>query len=135
MNWTRVYDPHRKPPHWSGLVRPGQFAVFLFDPRTHVPMDDAGGHPSNDDVSIAICDSLEEAIGFANATVATHPHVFCEIYSHEGKSGDPIQSIYNPAERGKHVGRPVAWRFTRWGSGVGGMLLARGLLGLREHKS
>jgi len=40
--WTRILDPSRTPEHWTELIRPGQFAVFVFDAGTHVARDREG---------------------------------------------------------------------------------------------
>jgi hypothetical protein len=115
MRWVRVYDPDRKPAHWSEIIRSGQYAVFLFDARTHVLRNADGKYPARGEASVAICADLQEAVGLSNSLVAAHPDLCCEIYNHEGMSGDPLQVIYNPAVRGRYVGRPVARRETLWG--------------------
>ncbi len=117
MIWTRIYDPTRNPAHWTELVAPGQFAVFIFDAPTHVARDAAGGHFNPpDSVSLALCDNLPEALAFAKDVVTHHPNLFCEIYDEEGKSKDPVQAVYNPAVRGKYVGLQYSRRQTLWGS-------------------
>lgn len=50
--------------------------------------------------------------------MARHPELCCEIYDHEGKSGEPLQVVYNPAVEGRYRGRPLERRITIWGSVV-----------------
>jgi len=153
--WTRLNDPLRIPAHWTEIIRPGQYAVFVYDIRTHVTRD----------ASVALCDDLAEAVAFAGSVVAAHPELCCEVYDHEGKSNEPIQVIYAPSVEGRCQGRPVARRATVWGSVIllgtvvllgvdirhglawiwgyviglkllviGVSLLVRGLAGLYEHR-
>jgi hypothetical protein len=89
--------------------------VFLFDIRTHVARDVEGQFPAGGNVSAAICDDLDEARAFAGGVVARHPELCCEIFDHEGKSGAPLQVVYDPTVQGRCQGRPVARRETAWG--------------------
>jgi len=117
--WIRIYDPFRTPAHWTSLVRPGQFAVFIYDARTHVARDAEGRRfDSSGGISIALCGDLPEAIHFAGEVVAGHSELCCEIYDHEGKSKDPLQVIYNPAVRSRYRGLKYSKRETFWGSVV-----------------
>jgi hypothetical protein len=117
MRWTRTYDPARNPAHWTELVRAGQYAVFVFDAHTHVARD-AEGRPfePGECPSLAICDDLPEAVGFATEVVTRYPALCGEVYDHEGKAKEPLQVIYNPAVRGKYAGLQYAKRQTLWGS-------------------
>ncbi len=164
LTLTRTYDPARVPAHWTELIRPGQYAVFIYDARTHVARDAEGAWL--DEPSIALCGDLSEAMSFANDVVARLPELCCEIYDHEGKSKDPLQVIYNPAVRGRYQGLEYARRETLWGSMtlligiafivtdarrdlawiwgyviglkltlVGGSFLVRGLVGWYEHRA
>jgi hypothetical protein len=107
MKWRAVYDPAQVPAHWSDEIREGQYVVFVFAAKTHI------GEPS-----VALCENLAEAVGVARDVVQSHPDLFCEIYDHHGKSGEPIEVVYHPAERGKYVGRPVAKREALWGAAL-----------------
>jgi hypothetical protein len=118
MIWRRVYDPGQTPAHWSGAIRAGQYAIFLFDARTHLARDATGRYPGRDESSVALCDHLQEAVETAGGLVGAHPELCCEIYDHEGMAGEPVEVIYNPAERGKYVGRPVARREAWWGTAL-----------------
>lgn len=164
MTLTRIYDPARVPAHWTELILPGQFAVFIYDARTRVARDAEGGWLNAP--SLALCGDLTEAVSFAMDVVARQPDLCCEIYDHEGKSKDPLRVIYNPAVRGKYHGLGYAKRETLWGSItlllgitfivtdarrdlawiwgyvigvkltlVGGSFLVRGLVGLYEHRA
>jgi hypothetical protein len=113
--WTRVYDPLRTPAHWTDLIRAGQYAVFLFDIRTHVPRDAAGLFLADGGGDVAICASLDDAVEFARSVVARHPELCAEVYDDTGKSSEPLRVIYDPSVQGRYQGRPVARRETVWG--------------------
>ena len=118
MIWTRINDPSRKPEHWTGLIRPGQFAVFIFDAPSHVARD-LQGKPfdaADDGAALALCDDLPEAVSFAKELAGRMPELCCEIYDHEGKSNEPLQTIYNPAVRRKYEGLEYSKRQALWGS-------------------
>jgi hypothetical protein len=74
--------------------------------------------PADGDASVAICDSLNEAMECAKNVTAHHLELCCEIYDHEGKSGEPLETIYNPFVEGRYRGRPYARRVTAWGGGI-----------------
>jgi len=113
--WTRIIDPSRTPEHWTELIHPGQFAVFVFDAATHVARDRDGKPFDEDHVSIALCDDFAEAEAFAKELVGRMSVLVCEIYDHEGKSKEATR-VYNPAVRHKYVGLRYSKRQTFWGS-------------------
>jgi hypothetical protein len=114
--WTRIIDPSRTPEHWTELIRPGQFAVFVFDAATHVARDRDCKPFDSDQVSLALCAGLAEAEAFAKELVGRMPALVCEIYDHEGKSKEPTRVIYNPAVRHKYEGLRYSRRQTLWAS-------------------
>ena len=109
-------DPSRNPSQWVDLVRPGQHAVFILEASTRLVCDTEGRpFSSHESASIAICDDLPEAAGFAGDLVSRHPNLCCEIYDHEGKSKEPLQLIYHricTASTRCHYAK----RLTLWGS-------------------
>ncbi len=116
--WIRLYDPQRIPPHWTDLVQPGQFAVFITEAESAAPRDPEG-QPFRDAAQYAaLCDTQNEAETFANATVASHPELRCEIYDHEGKTKPPVETIFHPAVRHKHTGRRHAHRHMLTGAAL-----------------
>ena len=126
MIWLRLYDPGRTPAHWSEMVRPGQYAVFVADANSRAPRD-ADGQPFRDAgraetaACAALCEDLAEAKQFALDVVMRHPELCCEVYDHEGKSNPPLQTIYNPAERHKHVGSRHGRRLALAGGTLAGI--------------
>lgn len=108
-------DPGRVPPHWSSMIRTGQFAVFVFDARNHVPRDPDGSVPRAG-ASLALCDDLAEANDFAHRLVGGRPDLCCEIYGHDDEYGQPRSAVYDPDFHDKHRGRGAARRNTVWGS-------------------
>jgi hypothetical protein len=112
VTWTKLYDETRVPSHWTELVRPGQYAVFLFDARSHAPRGPAGDEAG----AIALCDGLTEALAFARETVAARPAIGCEIYDHEGKAKQPVEVVYNEQVRRKYHSLSWAKRETLGGT-------------------
>jgi hypothetical protein len=108
--WIRLYDPTRTPAHWLEIIRPGQFCVFLLTASARAPKDanGQGFAPGEDSVQVAV--NLPEALCFAEEIVSRHPQLCAEIYNHQGKTDEPIRTIYNPSERGKYEGADLAKR-------------------------
>lgn len=104
MLTLRTNDPARKPSHWSEIIRPGQFAVFIVDAHTHVARDANGGFFEGNESTIALCEDLAEAKAFAQTVVDRLPDLCCQIYDHEGKSKDPLEVIYHHETGHKYVG-------------------------------
>src|SRR5215831_6134451 len=122
--WLRLYDAARTPPHWLELIRPGQCCVFILDARDRVPKNVDGRSFGEGEASAEISDNFDDAVRFAEEVVSRHPELCAEIYNHEGKSGEPIRTVYEPSVRGKYEGLPLAKRST----GVGLALLAAATL-------
>jgi hypothetical protein len=61
---------------------------------------------------------FDTAVRFAEGVVAGHPELCCEIYGSEGKSGEPLQTVYEASVRGKYEGLPFAKRETAIGLAV-----------------
>ena len=111
----RLYDPSRSPEHWLQIIRPGQYAVFILDAKSRGARDPEGRSFAEGEASVEVTPDLIEAERFAVQIVEEHPGLCCEVYDHEGKSGEPIRTIYHPATRGKYEGVPLARRQTGFG--------------------
>jgi hypothetical protein len=79
--------------HWTELLEPGQYALFVFDTRTRTPRNADGSIPGPEGKSLAFLESLEKAVAFANDLVSSDPAVYCEIYDHPGEYGQPLETI------------------------------------------
>jgi hypothetical protein len=108
--WLKVYDPARTPAHWLEIIRPGEYSVFIFDAHLRVPKDYDGHKFRDGETSVQIASDFDEALRFAQAVVASHPELCCEIYGNEGKSGEPLRTVYEPSVQGKYEGFPWARR-------------------------
>src|SRR6476646_3509180 len=96
MQQLKLYDPARKPAEWTGLVRPGQFAVFHSDLATDVERAPDGHYlQSGEDSTCMVFDSLPEAETYCEARVEEIPNLRCDIYDHTGKSKPPLLTYVN----------------------------------------
>src|SRR5579859_5752725 len=85
MQILKLYDPTRKPAEWTGLIHPGQYAVFHSDIATDVEKNPDGYYlKPGEDSACAIFDSLEEAESYCENKVAAIPNLRCDIYDHTG---------------------------------------------------
>ncbi|MBZ5509091.1 MAG: hypothetical protein LAO78_26835 [Acidobacteriia bacterium] len=108
MQQLKLYDPARKPAEWTGLVHPGQFAVFHSDVATDVERASDGHYlQPGEDSTCLVFDSLPEAEMYCEAKVEEVPNLRCDIYDHTGKSKPPMLTYVNkihlnaPAKRAK----------------------------------
>ena len=98
MQELRLYDLNRRPPEWTSLARPGQYAVFHSDVRTDVEKKPDGHFlGASDESTCLLFDSLAEAEAYCEAKVAKIPNLRCDIYDHTGKSKPPMLTYVNSA--------------------------------------
>lgn len=96
------------------MIRSGQYALFIRDRDTSIPLSGDGRFaPRN---SVAIFDSLSEARASAEEICAKYPRARCDIYDSQGLANDPVESIYNAAVRENYVGPKPARRRLYWGT-------------------
>jgi len=86
--------------HWSSAIQPGQYAAFLRDRDTSVPLT----------ADVAIFDSLSEARAWGEEICARNARARCDIYDSDGLANDAVESIYNADVRGDYVGPKPARR-------------------------
>jgi hypothetical protein len=109
MERVLLYDPHRVPHHWVELLRPGQFAVFVFALDSVAILDENGQSSGPSDESCFIFDALDEAKQFCDVVVTRVEHVRCEVYDHHGMAIQPLATIVNPRDRGRIHNRLSGW--------------------------
>ncbi len=111
MQILKLYDSTRKPAEWSGLVHPGQYAVFHSDIATDVEKTSEGRYlKPGEDSTCTIFDSLTEAEAYCETKVAAIPNLRCDIYDHTGKSHPPLLTYVNQA----HLQTPSRRVFWGW---------------------
>jgi hypothetical protein len=112
MQVLKLYDPTRKPAEWTGLVHPGQYAVFHSDIATDIEKTQDGHYLNpGEESTCAVFDSLTEAESYCEAKVEAIPNLRCDIYDHTGKSRPPMLTYVNRA----HLRAPnnrVRWGWT-----------------------
>jgi hypothetical protein len=122
--WLKLYDPRRSPAHWLEIVRPGEHCVFILDAKLRVPKDTDGREFTEGEAAVEITPDFASAVRFAEALVARHPELCCEIYDWEGKAGEPLRTVYEPSVRGRYEGLPWAKRE----ASIGAALVSLGIL-------
>src|SRR5579859_3467225 len=111
MQVLKLYDPARKRAEWTGLVHPGQYAVFHSDIATDVEKTSDGRYlKPGEDSTCTIFDSLAEAEAYCEAKVEAIPNLRCDIYDHTGKSHPPLLTYVNRA----HVRAPNRRAYWGW---------------------
>lgn len=93
---VRLHDPARKPEHWSGLIREGQFAVSHFDYQTgtwRIANGDYSRTPEEE--VILLFDSFAEAESYCRAHVELVPTLFCRVYDHRGSVEGLVTEVFH----------------------------------------
>ena len=116
--WLKLYDPRRSPAHWLEIIQPGQHCVFMLDANLRVPRDFDGREFADGEAAVEVTPDFATAVRFAEGVVTRHPELCCEIYGSEGKSGEPLRTVYEPSVRGRYEGLPWARREASIGASV-----------------
>ena len=116
--------------HWSSAIQPGQYAAFLRDRDTSVPLSPDGQFAAQN--SVTIFDSLPEARAWGEEICARHARARCDIYDSEGLANDAVESIYNAAVRGNYVGPKPARR--RLVAGLAAVCVGTALIAWDVHR-
>ncbi len=107
MEVLRLYDPGRRPPSWTEIVRPGQFVAFSKHVDSGGPCD-AAGRPfaSSGEIACLTFDELEEARGFCEDRVLHAPSVRFDVYDSAGRTNPPLLTIVHPSRVATLEGNP-----------------------------
>jgi hypothetical protein len=93
----RLYDPTRRPPNWTDVIRANQFAAFAKQLGTGIACDlegrvfDDTGH-----AACAVFDSFGEARRECEAAVARTPDVQIDIFDAQGRANPPLLTVVHP---------------------------------------
>ena len=115
----RLHDPGRRPPNWTGIIRPGQFAAIAKDLATSLPCD-AEGRPFADPAAATcvVFDAFAEARSFCESAVARHESVRFEVFDSQGRSNAPLLTVMHPSRSVTQDAHPRVVRKRRiiaWG--------------------
>lgn len=114
MEVLRLYDPDRRPPSWTEIVRPGQFVAFSKHIDSGGPCDAAGRpFPSTDEIACLTFDRLEAARGFCEERVLGAPSVRFDIFDSAGRTNPPILTIVHPSRVATLDGNPRGMRIRK----------------------
>jgi hypothetical protein len=98
MQEVRLYDPARKPSHWTALIHAGDFAVCHFDYKTGTWRTARGTYSASpEEETVLLFETLDEAQQYCTGYVFQHPEIFCRIYDSRGTSEGLVEAIYPPA--------------------------------------
>jgi hypothetical protein len=119
MDIVRVYDPHRRPPNWTEMIRPGQFVAFTKDLDSGVACDTAGmPFHSPDEIACLIFDSLEEAGAFCRDSVQRVPALRFDVFDSGGRVLPPLLTVVHPSRMATLDGNPRSTAFNKWGAAM-----------------
>lgn len=119
MDSLRIYDPARRPPNWTDIIRPGQFVAFSKNINTGAPCD-AEGRPfgSPDRVTCMMFESLAEAEAFCRDRVLRVPTLRLDVFDSAGRALPPLLTVVHPSRVASLDGNPRAARINMWGAMV-----------------
>jgi hypothetical protein len=114
MEALRLYDPGRRPPNWTDIIRPGQFVAFS-------KYIDGGGScdadgrpfPSTADATCLRFDGLAEARAFCETRVEQAPSVRFEIFDSAGRTNPPILILVHPSRTSTLDANPRGMRIRK----------------------
>ena len=114
MHSVRVYDPDRRPSHWTDLIRPGQYAAFAKIIETSAPCD-ADGRPfaSAADATCLIFDGFDEAESFCARQVLRAPGIRFDVFDSAGRLNPPLLMVVHPDRIASLEGNPRGMRSRR----------------------
>jgi hypothetical protein len=107
---VRIHDPARRPPGWTGIIRPGQFVAFAT--------------PS--DGTCVIVDSLAEARAYCEAAVQAAPATRFDVFDAQGRAESPLLTVVHPSRARALDTHPRAIQRRRvigWSLIIGGAVL------------
>lgn len=78
-----------------GVVRPGQYAIFLLDVRSGEHVGPDGEPQARDAATCLIFDDKPSALAYAREKIERMPTVVCEIYDSAGKANPPLARFVN----------------------------------------
>jgi hypothetical protein len=92
----RLYDAARRPPNWTDIIRPGQFAAFAKDLVTGRPCDQDGQPFARvEDATVLVFESIDSANSFCEDRVRTAPSIVFDIFDADGRTQPPLLTIVN----------------------------------------
>lgn len=111
MQVLRLHDAARRPPSWTGFVRPDQFVAFLSDAASGAPLDGASGELSAPgEANCIVFETLADAQAFCDASVERIPSARCEVFAGPGRVESPLLSVLHPARAARLETAPRAAR-------------------------
>jgi hypothetical protein len=106
-----LYDPSRRPPDWTAVVRPGQYVAFSKTCDSGASCD-AGGQPfaSPAAATCLLFDDLTKAQAFCREQVLRAPAVRFEIFDSTGRSNPSLLVVVHPSRVPALDGNPRGMR-------------------------
>jgi hypothetical protein len=92
-----LYDPARVPRHWTELMAPTDFAVFIIHDRIDTPLSAAGIPLSPEKATCVLFPDRKSADEFCAHVVSSVRGTRCEIYDKDGKAKPPLQIYKDPS--------------------------------------
>jgi hypothetical protein len=107
----RLYDPDRRPPNWTEIVRATQVVAFATDIASGAPTD-ANGRPfaNAGDMTCLVFDSLGEARRFCEERVQEIASLRFDVFDAEGRVNPALLVIVSPLRADTLESSPRAMR-------------------------
>jgi len=83
-------------------AKPGQFYVYLANPRTDILLDPTTGAIAQEATPVPIFASFEDAVHYAEQAVKRLSEARADIYDHRGRAGDSLKQVYPEALRRRY---------------------------------
>ncbi len=115
----RLHDPARDPASWTGIIRPGQFAIFAKRVDGGGTCD-VNGHPfpATGDITCLIVDSLARARQYCEAQVLHAHGVRFEVFDSDGRMNPPLLVVVHPSRAATLDLNPRGMRWRAWAAAV-----------------
>src|SRR6185436_2130327 len=108
----RLYDPARRPPDWTDIIRSDQFAVFAKRTASGASCDAEGelfAYPEA--ASCLVFDDFADAKRFCEAGVSGMPDLRFEIFEGAGRTRPPLVVVVHPSRANTLTANPRAMRW------------------------
>jgi hypothetical protein len=88
-----LYEHRRRPPCWTNVILPHQYAVFLRNEEWKMSVGRDGKPREADRATCILFESIDDAESFCRRLVAQQPRICCEVLDSAGRAKPPLLTI------------------------------------------